>query len=398
MAITNFMGLNPYYSSTDVNLLIFLIFPVLFSGLFLPKTWTIAFTLLVSVGLLLLPLPFLSISIIDIMLGPLLLFGSISFLTIVSSFYQAEIEKTKRLELLKNKQELETVNKKLSQTKRRLKEMNDHLEELVSLRTKKIEDLVEQKNDFIHMLGHDLKNPLGPILNLLPIAETKVQNKEVKKLIHISYENAKQIKELIHETLKLSRLEEIGKEFNFQHIQLSDFVDHIIHQNNLLFKDNNIQITSSIDKQLRIKADKTYLKELFTNLITNAVKYTPENKQGKIHINALTTDNTITVSIKDNGKGLEEHETETIFEKFHKNGKPRTGMESSGLGLSICKRIVNQHHGKIWAESDGIGKGSTFYFTLPTTEANNTAHLKIRTKYQSYAHEEIYKKIDEIQG
>ena len=105
------------------------------------------------------------------------------------------------------------------------------------------------------------------------------------------------------------------------------------------------------------------LEELFDNLITNAVKYTPENG-GTITVDAKEEKGQITVSITDTGIGITEEHKKHIFDEFYKADESRHEISSAGLGLSICKRIIEKHGGKIWVESLGLGKGSTFYFTL----------------------------------
>jgi signal transduction histidine kinase len=108
---------------------------------------------------------------------------------------------------------------------------------------------------------------------------------------------------------------------------------------------------------------------VFNNLITNAVKYSPFGST--VTIDACDEGDFVTVSIKDTGAGLSEEQLDYIFDEFYKADKSRHDFNSSGLGLSICKQIVEKHGGKIWAESLGIGKGSVFYFTVPIGHNKN---------------------------
>jgi len=107
------------------------------------------------------------------------------------------------------------------------------------------------------------------------------------------------------------------------------------------------------------------MKELFDNLISNAVKYSQPDGV-TITLDAQKKDDNIIVSIKDTGIGLESNQIEHVFDEFYKVDYSRHDLQSTGLGLSICKRIVEKHGGRIWVESQGKGKGSTFYFTLKT--------------------------------
>jgi signal transduction histidine kinase len=109
--------------------------------------------------------------------------------------------------------------------------------------------------------------------------------------------------------------------------------------------------------------DKTRFEELFENIITNAIKYT-KNIKGIITIDAKEEKDSIVISVNDNGIGLTESQMNHIFDEFYKVDQARHDLSSHGLGLSICKRIIEKHGGRIWVESQGLGKGSTFYFTL----------------------------------
>jgi two-component system sensor histidine kinase VicK len=110
------------------------------------------------------------------------------------------------------------------------------------------------------------------------------------------------------------------------------------------------------------------LTELFDNLIGNSVKYSPDG--GTITIDAKQDKDFVTVSIKDTGKGMTEEQLSHMFDEFYKADEARHDFDSSGLGLPICKRIVEKQSGKIWAESQGEGKGTTMFFTLPTSPKN----------------------------
>ncbi len=363
-AIVNFLGLHPWYLNNDVNMFVFLIFPVLISSILLPKTWTIFLTIGDGIGIILVSLPFSMSIVVNVLIGPFLLFTTISLFSIITAYYRENLEKTKRIEVQKKNKELETVNQELAITKKKLKTLNTHLEELVAKRTNKVEQLVEQKNEFIHMLSHDLKNPLGIILNLLPVAEKRVQDDDVKKLIQIPYKQAKNMKNLLSETVILASMNEKVENTSFEDIPLSEYIERIVDENADFFRRHTVTVYNQIDPKISVNMDKTCLHELMMNLLTNAVKYMPEDKNGIIQIDAIQKSDECIVSITDNGIGIENDKLNKVFEKFYRDGTPRNGLDSTGLGLSICKHIVKRFNGHIWAESDGIGKGSTFYFSL----------------------------------
>jgi len=227
---------------------------------------------------------------------------------------------------------------------------------------KTLEKLLDQKDEFIGQLGHDLKNPLTPLVGLLPMIEEQEKDPKIKEHLHIIAHNVEYMRDLILKTLQLARLRSPDTKFDFEDLNLLDTVSEIIENQTLILKDNKIKVENKVRDNIFVKADKLRVVELFNNLISNAVNYTPDG--GDIIIDALKDNDVVTVSIKDSGIGMTQEQIEQIFDEFYKVDKSRHEMDSSGLGLSICKRIVEKHGGKIWVESPGPGKGSTFYFTL----------------------------------
>ena len=249
-----------------------------------------------------------------------------------------------------------------------LKRLNKNLEKEVKRRTEEIEKLLKQKDEFISQLGHDLKTPLTPILSLLPLVRERVHDEDTKRLIDISLRNARYMKNLVVDTLNLAKLNMPNVKFSIKDVRLSDIVDESIRDNEHIIKKKNIRPINRVDKDIFVKADRLRLKEVFTNLISNSIKYTPEG--GKIEFLAKPNGNEVIIEVKDNGTGLEGDQKYRIFDEFYKVDESRHNVESSGLGLTICKRIVEKHGGRIWAESEGLGKGTSIYFTLPISDNN----------------------------
>lgn len=279
----------------------------------------------------------------------------------------------------------------LKETEDKLKQLNKNLDKKVKDRTLEIERLLDEKDTIIHILSHDLKNPLGPLLNLLPVAKNRVKDEKVEKIIDVCLKNSEKIKTMITETVQLSRRTEKNSS-SFEQVNLKRLIDSIVMDNKNLLEDNNFMLENKVDERTNISADRFQLGEVFSNLLSNAVKYTPDDKQGVICIDAIRKDEEIMVSFSDNGSGMTENQIDRIFEKFYHTGDSRKGMDSSGLGLAICKRIVEKHGGTIWAESKGVGKGSTFYFTLPLKESNSFNN----TQSFSHSYRDVTKKVDRL--
>jgi len=253
-------------------------------------------------------------------------------------------------------------NKKLASTQEELRTLNEWLEQKVMERTAEIENLLKQKDEFVNQLGHDLKTPITPLVTLLPIIQKRQTDQKSKELLDVSIKNVQYMKDLVIKTIQLARLNAPSTKLDITETNLLEELNKVIDNNQFLFKENKIIVENKIKEDVIIKADKLRLDELFNNLITNAVKYTSES--GILTIDAQKDRDFVTISFRDTGIGLNQEQIKHIFDEFYKVDPSRHDLEASGLGLPICKRIVEKHGGKIWVESPGVGKGSTFYFTL----------------------------------
>jgi signal transduction histidine kinase len=285
--------------------------------------------------------------------------------------------------IISGKDELNESVKIINETLQVIETLNKTLEQKVLERTKKIDNLLKQKDEFINQLGHDLKNPLNPLVNLLPILEKSEPDLKNKEIYNVLIRNANYMKNLVIKTIDLGRLNSPNTKFYFEDVDLSaEFNDNI--NNNITFKEKNIEIKNNIPDNITVQADKLRINELIINLLNNAAKYT--NYQGIIKLDAKQENNSVTVSVKDSGIGMTNEQLDHVFDEFYKADSSRHDFDSSGLGLSICKRIVEIHNGKIWVESEGLGKGSTFYFTIPKNKMRNV----------NRSMECIYNRIDKI--
>lgn len=252
---------------------------------------------------------------------------------------------------------------KINKQNEELTEINSNLEEKVKDRTKQIQHLLRQKDEFINQLSHDLKTPLTPMMVLLPLLKEKIKNKKDTESFDVVLRNVYFMKDLVNKTIDLAKLNSGIIQLEFQTINLNEELEFIIGNNQVLFDRNDIKIINKIKDQIFVFADKIRLDEVFNNLITNAIKYSPD-KGGKIYIDAKEDKERFTISIKDTGLGMDSEQIELVFDEFYKVDDSRHELDSSGLGLTITKKIIEKHGGKIWVESEGTGKGSTFYFTL----------------------------------
>jgi len=275
---------------------------------------------------------------------------------------EKQVEKrTKELDE-KNKY-LKKINKDLKITRNNLNKLNKTLEKRVKDRTMEVDILLKQKDEFINQLGHDLKTPLMPLSTLIPLLMQKEKDATKREWLEVLNRNVDYMKGIVIKTLDLARLNSPKTKFSIEDINLKNEIARTIENKITLFEHKKIKINNNITDDYFVKADKLRLEELLTNIIENSIKY--NSNGGEITINAEKEKNFVKVSIKDTGIGMTNGQIRHMFDEFYKADQSRHDFDSSGLGMTISKRIVERHNGKIWAESPGIGKGTTVNFTLP---------------------------------
>jgi len=204
---------------------------------------------------------------------------------------------------------------------------------------------------------------LTPLVTLLPILEETEKDPKSKELFEILHRNVDRMKNLVVKTLELAWLNAPSTVFDMKDLNLWEAAENSIKDQQLILDENDFSVENKIDENIFVIADKQQLYGVFVNLINNAIAYSPYG--GTITVDAHDKGDLVTVSIKDSGAGMTAEQIDRIFDEFYKADESRHDFDSSGLGLSICKRIVEKHGGKIWVESLGHNKGSTFYFTIP---------------------------------
>jgi PAS domain S-box-containing protein len=260
------------------------------------------------------------------------------------------------------------LNHELNVARGQLKVLNQNLEKKVKERTAEIEKLMKQRDDFFIELGHDLKTPLTPLLNIPSLLANDEKDPDKKKLLDIIIVNVNRLKNTVFKTIDLTSLSSPSFHLQTVNLDISSEITSWISEYKRSHHLENITLDAAIDDGLIVQANRELIGKLLDNLMSNAVKYCPDG--GKISLSLTGADAMITLSITDTGIGMTEDQLSHIFEEFYKADESRHDLMSSGLGLPICKRIVEVHGGHIWAESPGTGKGSTFYVTLPTAEGS----------------------------
>jgi signal transduction histidine kinase len=249
------------------------------------------------------------------------------------------------------------------------------------VRLKKMEaELERTKADFMAMLIHDMRSPIGGISSILELLEEPVlkgeQILDVHRELLVSAEEAtKRLLHLINDMLDLSKFEAGKMNLTREALLVSDIAARIMKQTQLQFKQKGVTVTLAAEEHLPLVfADMHKISQVFANILNNALKFTPADGTVHIAVRMVKEDNggpapaiSVQTSISNNGPGIYPHELPTIFERY-KQGLASEVIQAkgTGLGLAICKLIVEAHGGTIGAESEP-GKLTTIRFTLPVT-------------------------------
>jgi len=241
-----------------------------------------------------------------------------------------------------------------------LKTLNDHLK----LRTLELERSNKELEQFAYIASHDLQEPLRMVASYTQLLAKRYKDKldnDAKDFINFAVDGANRMQGLINALLSYSRVGTRDKAFEStdSHSTLGQALANLstmIEENHAIVANDDLPI---------IMADETQLVRLFQNLISNAIKFHGK-EQPRVHISAKDKDDRWLFSVRDNGIGFDPEYKDRIFIVFQRLN-PRNKYPGTGIGLAICKKIVERHNGRIWADSEA-GKGSTFYFTIPKGE------------------------------
>lgn len=273
-------------------------------------------------------------------------------------------------EQLKQKDErIKELEMKLIETERKLNELNKNLENRVIERTVEIKRLLNHNIRFIDNLSHDLGTPLTPLVALLPSIKDDINDPNIIDTLNTCIRNVEYIKRVVNNTREL--VDVSSNDMLLRKENLFELVDQLQRKYESIFKSCNITVENTISRDVLVKTDKNRLLQLFDHVTSNAVN-SMIGKGGKLTFSSKPVKKEngtfIQVSIKDTGVGLTREQTDHIFEEFYKTDDSRHKLDSTGLGLSICRKIMEKHGGKIWADSHGPGTGTTIHLILPSPE------------------------------
>ena len=261
-------------------------------------------------------------------------------------------------QLKDKKQNLETANNFINEKNKQIEKKNDELN-----------SLNEEKNKLIRIVAHDLRNPLTAGITSLDIllkSEKEISTKGIKQFEHLK-RSMWRMNEMIGKILDVRAIEKKEHNINIEKLSTTPILIDLIHeyQNHAESKQIEFNFIPLNAKQY-IYADKAYLTQIFDNLISNAVKFSPSDT--KIEVKETLNDDSLRICIKNSGQGFKPEELEELFKTFKTfSAKPTGNEKSSGIGLSVVKKYIDEMDGKVWCDSK-YGEGAEFYVEFDLIE------------------------------
>ncbi len=246
----------------------------------------------------------------------------------------------------------------------------DEVKKILVESRKSAETASAAKSDFLANMSHELRTSLNSIIGFSELLLDNMAGELIEKqreYVADILESGKHLLELINDILDLSKIEAGKMELELEEFSLKDLILRSISMFKAKALKHNIKVTADISDGIeRVLADGTKIKHVIFNLLSNALKFTPDGGEVEIAVKKIAKE--VHVTVRDSGTGIDKEDIPKLFNPFQQIGKtPDEMREGTGLGLNLSKRLVELQGGKIWAESDP-GKGSKFSFTIPVRE------------------------------
>jgi signal transduction histidine kinase len=284
----------------------------------------------------------------------------------------AELSNKIQYAVSRKRAEIELVqrNSELESARRELALLNEHLKEQVEERTRDlteskehVELLLRQKDQFIYQLAHDLRTPLTPVVAMLPLLLIGIQDPDSRNLLEIFSKSIGNLQQMTEDILFYAQINQQCGINDYADYLLDDLVNDAFRNYAFLIDEKELTTSCQISPGLTIRLSRSQARQLFGNLINNAIKY--NIFRGSITVRAYADSRWIYIQIADTGIGIPEERLEQIWDELSTGDSARRDPESKGMGLPIVRRIVMLHDGSISVSSPGTGKGATFKLMLP---------------------------------
>ena len=233
-------------------------------------------------------------------------------------------------------------------------------------KSRQLEVASQHKSEFLANMSHELRTPLNAIIGFSEVLAERmfgeINDKQAEYLADI-LESGRHLLSLINDILDLSKIEAGRMELEPTTFHLPNVIENALTLVRERAQRHGITLGRTVDERVgMIRADERKVKQVLLNLLSNALKFTPEG--GRIDVRATARDDAVEISVTDTGVGIAPEDQATVFEEFRQVGSVAKKVEGTGLGLAISRKFIELHGGRIWVESQ-LGKGSTFAFTLP---------------------------------
>jgi GAF domain-containing protein len=233
-------------------------------------------------------------------------------------------------------------------------------------KSRQLEVASQHKSEFLANMSHELRTPLNAIIGFSEVLTDRMfgeLNEKQEEYLKDIYASGTHLLSLINDILDLSKIEAGRMELELTDFHLPTALDNALTLVRERAGRRSITLQTSIDEQLgEIRADERKIRQVVLNLLSNAIKFTPEG--GRIEVGAVPKDGLVEVSVSDTGIGIAAEDQDKVFEEFRQVGTAAKKVEGTGLGLTLCRKFVELHGGRIWVKST-VGAGSTFTFTIP---------------------------------
>ena len=234
----------------------------------------------------------------------------------------------------------------------------------LAIANEKLKELDKLKDEFLSFASHDLKSPVAKMKQWASLVYdgTYAEPAQIKETAFKIKMTGDRAIRLVDEFLNIRKIEEGKMEYNFEQKDVVSFVQGITNDFAPIAKQKNLELNfNTSSPELQVSFDTLKFRQVIENLIDNSLKYT---ETGFINVTVTEEQKSVLISIKDSGGGMDPDIIPTLFEQFRREAGVAKKIAGTGLGLYIAKQIMLAHHGEIWAESEGRGKGSTFYVRL----------------------------------
>jgi len=256
------------------------------------------------------------------------------------------------------------------------------LDVAIAILADKLSQVDKLKSQFVANVSHDLRTPItsikGYVDNLLDGIYGELTEKQTRNLKRVQ-NKCDELISLVNDLLDLSRIESGTITLQAKDIFLRELIEEIITSIKPQTEENNISISFACESGLMVSADPNRLKQILTNLLDNAVKFTEDG--GAVNVDVIDKNDEVEISVNDTGIGIPESEKQKIFDRFYQSTLTTKRItKGTGLGLAIAKNLVEMYGGQLKVESE-LGKGSRFYFTLKKTKKMNNIIIDEMTDF-----------------